>query len=93
MKNWILISGIIVVVILLFLPIVDKTSSGERVIIDHSTQEIIHPDCFETAEKTNWIDEVSYGRAKNEYKYEVRDTCSKEILSDKKTSVIKRLLK
>lgn len=94
MKKWIYASVLIVIVIvLLFLPIVDETSSGTRVVVDHSTGEIIHPNCFEHVEKTNWIDEVSYKRAKEEYNYEVTNACSQELLSDKKTSIVKRLFK
>ncbi|CAD2073983.1 alpha-amylase [Phocicoccus pinnipedialis] len=94
MNKWIYMSVLIVIIIgLLFLPIVDETSSGTRVVVDHSTSEIIHPDCFEQAEKTNWIDEVSYKLAKDKYNYKVTNTCSQELLSNKKTSIIKRVLK
>ncbi|MCK1976853.1 alpha-amylase [Jeotgalicoccus huakuii] len=89
-----LVWGIITVIVLsvLLLPLVDKTASTTRVIIDNTTKEIVHPSCYDQADLTNWIDEVSFGRAIDELEYDVRDECSKEHLEEGKTSVLMRVL-
>lgn len=87
---WVIITVIVLSVLLL--PLVDKTASTTRVIIDHTTKEIVHPYCYDQTELTNWIDEVSFGRAMGELEYDIRDECSKERLEEGKTSVLMRVL-
>src|SRR5699024_12131240 len=70
--------GILIVIVLgvLFLPLVDKTPTTTRVIVDYTNKEIVHPNCYDQASLTNWIDEVSFGRAVNDLEFEVRDSCT-----------------
>nr|WP_068131067.1 hypothetical protein [Nosocomiicoccus ampullae] len=82
---------LIIAIIILFIPVVDKTSKSERVIIDNSTREIIHPDCFDEKKHSNWIDEVTFNNALNNKEYLVRDTCSIEKLPIGKTSIFNRM--
>lgn len=88
-----LVWGVITMIVLavLLLPLVDKTSDTTRVIVDHTSSEIVAPSCFDQSELTNWIDEMSFGNAKNELEYDIRDDCSKEYLQEGKTSVLMRI--
>jgi hypothetical protein len=85
--------GIITVIVLavLLLPLVDKTSGTTRVIVDHTNKEIVAPSCYDQADLTNWIDEMSFGNALHELEYDIRDECSKEYLKEGKTSVLMRI--
>lgn len=76
---------------LLFLPLADRTSGSERVIVDHTLEEIVHPGCYDQAELTNYIDEVSFSRATDELGYRIEDECSKERLQEGKESVISKI--
>lgn len=78
-------------VLLLVLPLADKTSGSERVIIDNTLHEIVHPSCFDQAGLTNYIDEVSYSRATEELGYTVEDECSRKYLEPGKESVISKI--
>ena len=89
--TWVVIALLIIAGLLLFLPLADKTSGSERVIIDHTLHEIIAPGCFDQAELTNYIDEVSFSRAVDELEYTVEDECSKEYLQEGKESVISKI--
>lgn len=92
--TWIIIGIVLIAVLLLFLPLADRTSGSERVVVDHTLHEIVHPICFDQAEITNYIDEVSYSRAIDELEYTVKDECSKGYLQEGKESVIsKNILK
>ena len=89
--NWVVIVLLIIAGLLLFLPLADKTSGSERVIVDHTLHEIVSPGCFDQAELTNYIDEVSFSRAVDELEYTVEDECSKEFLQEGKESVISKM--
>lgn len=82
---------VILAVLLLFLPLADKTSGSERVIVDHTLHEIVYPACFDQAELTNYLDEVSFSKAVDELEYTVKDECSKEYLQEGKESVISKV--
>ena len=86
---WGIITAIVLAV--LVLPLVDKTSGTTRVIVDHTSGEIVAPVCYDQADLTNWIDEMSFSNALNELQYEVRDDCSKEHFQEGKTSVLMRI--
>lgn len=88
-----LVWGIITVIVIgvLLLPLVDKTSGTTRVIVDHTTSEIVHPTCYDQAGLTNWIDEMSFSNALNELDYDITDDCSKEYLEKGKTSILARM--
>lgn len=85
--------GIITVIVLavLLFPLVDKTSGTTRVVVDHTKSEIVAPVCYDQADLTNWIDEMSFGNALNELEYDVKDDCSKAHLQEGKTSVLMRI--
>lgn len=84
---------VLAAVLMLVLPLADKTSGSERVIIDNTQHEIVHPSCFDQADLTNYLDEVSYSRATEELGYTVEDECSREYLEEGKESVISKILK
>lgn len=88
-----LVWGIIMVIVIgvLFLPLVDKTSGTTRVIVDNTTREIVYPTCYDQAELTNWIDEMSFSNALNELEYDIIDDCSKKYLEEGKTSILARM--
>ncbi|KIH70226.1 hypothetical protein [Salinicoccus roseus] len=88
---WAVLVLMAVAVGLLFLPLADRTSGSERVIVDHTLEEIVHPGCYDQAELTNYIDEVSFSRATDELGYRIEDECSKERLQEGKESVISKL--
>ncbi|WP_017549357.1 hypothetical protein [Salinicoccus carnicancri] len=90
-KSTVIIMFILTAVLLLVLPLADRTSGSERVIIDNTLQEIVHPSCFDQAELTNYIDEVSYSRATEELGYTVEDECSKQYLEEGRESVISKI--
>lgn len=94
MKKLIIILSLIIVVILVVtLPIADRTSGSERVIVDHTLKVIIHPECYDAEEGlTNYIDEVSYSNAVDNYDYSIRGECSKEKLPEGKTSILNKIL-
>ena len=81
---WVVLALILIAVALLFLPLADRTSGSERVIVDHTLQEIVHPGCYDQAELTNYIDEVSFSRATEELDYRIEDECSSERLAEGK---------
>src|SRR5699024_11860841 len=85
--------GILIVIVLgvLFLPLVDKTPTTTRVIVDYTNKEIVHPNCYDQASLTNWIDEVSFGRAVNDLEFEVRDSSSQKLLETGKTNIFTRI--
>lgn len=85
------IIALLILIIILFIPVVDKTSQSERVIIDNTSREIIHPDCFDENEHSNWIDEVTFNNALNEKEYDILGACSKEKLPTGKTSIFNRI--
>lgn len=86
---WVIVALIIIGI--LFLPLVDKTSGTTRVIVDHTTSEIVHPTCYDQAGLTNWIDEMSLSNAVDELEYNIIDECSKEYLAEGKTSILVRV--
>ncbi|CAM2813983.1 alpha-amylase [Salinicoccus roseus] len=88
---WAVLVLMAVAVGLLFLPLADRTSGSERVIVDHTLEEIVHPGCYDQAELTNYIDEVSFSRATDELGYRIEDECSKERLQEGKESVISKI--
>ncbi|MFC3418608.1 alpha-amylase [Salinicoccus hispanicus] len=88
---WILLVLMLVAVLLLLLPLADRTSRSERVIVDHTLKEIFHPGCFDQAETTNYLDEVSFSRATETLGYQIEDGCSKERLETGKESVISKI--
>ena len=88
---WAVLVLMAVAVGLLFLPLADRTSGSERVIVDHTLEEIVHPGCYDQAELTNYIDEVSFFRATDELGYRIEDECSKERLQEGKESVISKI--
>lgn len=88
---WIVLTLILIAIGLLFLPLADRTSGSERVIVDHTLEEIVHPGCFDQAGLTNYIDEVSFSRATEELGYRIEDECSKERLEEGKESVISKI--
>ncbi len=88
---WAVLVLMAVAVGLLFLPLADRTSGSERVIVDHTLEEIVHPGCYDQAELTNYIDEVSFSRATEELGYRIEDECSKERLKEGKESVISKI--
>lgn len=88
---WAVLVLMAVAVGLLFLPLADRTSGSERVIVDHTLEEIVHPGCYDQAEFTNYIDEVSFSRATDELGYRIEDECSKERLQEGKESVISKI--
>ncbi|MCC4723431.1 alpha-amylase [Salinicoccus sp. RF5] len=88
---WAVLVLMAVAVGLLFLPLADRTSGSERVIVDHTLEKIVHPGCYDQAELTNYIDEVSFSRATDELGYRIEDECSKERLQEGKESVISKI--
>ncbi|GAB3059547.1 alpha-amylase [Salinicoccus sesuvii] len=88
---WITLVLVLLAMLVLFLPLADRTSSSERVIVDHTLKEIFHPGCFDQAETTNYLDEVSFSRATGELDYRIADACSKERLETGKESVISKI--
>lgn len=88
---WAVLVLMAVAVGLLFLPLADRTSGSERVVVDHTLEEIVHPGCYDQAELTNYIDEVSFSRATDELGYRIEDECSKERLQEGKESVISKI--
>lgn len=79
-------------VLILTLPIADETSESERVIVDHTLNVIVHPNCYDEEDLTNYIDEVSYSNALENYEYTIRGECSEEQLSEGKTSILNKIL-
>lgn len=92
-RTIIIIVFVLAAVLLLVLPLADKTSGSERVIIDNTLHEIVHPSCFDQADLTNYLDEVSYSRATETLGYTVEDECSKKYLQEDKESVISKIFK
>lgn len=92
-RTIIIIVFVLAAVLLLVLPLADKTSGSERVIIDNTLHEIVHPSCFDQADLTNYLDEVSYSRATETLGYTVEDECSKKYLQEGKESVISKIFK
>lgn len=90
-KKIVLIIIAVIIIAVLLLPLVDKTSGTTRVIVDHTTSEIVHPTCYDQAGLTNWIDEMSLSNAVNELEYNIIDECSKEYLAEGKTSILVRI--
>ncbi|HJE19862.1 MAG TPA: alpha-amylase [Aliicoccus persicus] len=92
-KKYVVITILVVVFILLLtLPIVDRTSDSERVIVDYTTRDIIHPNCFDQAEGiTNNVDEMSLSTARDYHEMEIRDECSVERLPEGKTSLLMKI--
>lgn len=88
---WIILILGLIALLLLFLPLADRTSRSERVIVDHTLHEIVHPGCFDQAETTNYLDEVSFSRATEELGYRIEDACSKGRLEAGKESVISKI--
>lgn len=92
MKKLIVILIILAAVILvLTLPIAPETSDTERVIVDHTLGVMVHPACFEDAGLTNFIDEVSYSNAVENYEYEILGECSEERLQAGRTSILSKI--
>ncbi|MHC0551998.1 alpha-amylase [Salinicoccus sp. CNSTN-B1] len=83
---------LLLLILLLFLPLADRTSGSERVIIDHNKRQLVHPACFDQADLTNYIDEVSYSRATEDLGYKIKDECSMERLEKGRESVISKIL-
>lgn len=81
-----------VVILILTLPLADETSDSERVIVDHTLNVIVHPACFDGEDLTNYIDEVSYSNAVSNYEYDIKGECSKERLSEGRTSILNKVL-
>lgn len=90
---WITLVLVLLAVLLLFLPLADRTSTSERVIVDHTLKEIFHPGCFDQAETTNYLDEVSFSRATGVLEYRIEDACSKARLETGKESVISKIFR
>ena len=92
MKKLIVILILLAAVILvLSLPIAPETSDTERVIVDHTLGVMVHPACFEDAGLTNFIDEVSYSNAVENYEYEILGECSEEQLQAGRTSILSKI--
>lgn len=93
MKKLIIVLLLLVgLVLILILPIADETSGSERVIVDHTLNVIVHPNCYDEEELTNYIDEVSYSNALENYEYTIRGECSKAQLPEGKTSILNKIL-
>ncbi|CAM4273884.1 alpha-amylase [Lacicoccus alkaliphilus] len=79
------------VILVLTLPLAPETSDTERVIVDHTLGVVVHPVCFEEAGLTNYIDEVSYSNAMENYEYEILGECSEERLQTGRTSILSKI--
>lgn len=91
-KILIILTLVLIVILVLTLPIADETSDSERVIVDHTLNVIVHPACFDDEDLTNYIDEVSFSNAVDNYEYNIQGDCSKERLKEGKTSILKKIL-
>ena len=79
------------VILVLTLPLAPETSDTERVIVDHTLGVVVHPACFEEAGLTNYIDEVSFSDAMENYEYEISGECSEERLRAGRTSILSKI--
>lgn len=93
MKKKYIIIGVLAILFILFLtlPMVDRTSDSTRVIVDYTTRDIVHPNCFDQAGLTNNVDEMSLSTARDYHEMEIRDECSVERLPEGKTSLIGKM--
>lgn len=87
-----LIVLIVAVLLVLLLPIVDKTSDSTTVIADHSLGMIVHPLCFDQLDLTNNVDEMSLHTARDYHGLEIKDECSQEKLPTGKTNLLMKIL-
>lgn len=78
-------------VLILVLPLAPETSDTERVIVDHTFNVMVHPSCFEEAGLTNYIDEVSFSNAVENYEYDILGECSEEKLQEGRTSILSKV--
>lgn len=94
MKKKYVIIGLLILGFILFmtLPMVDRTSDTTRVIVDYTTRDIVHPNCFDQAGLTNNVDEMSLSTARDYHEMEIRDECSIERLPTGKTSLLMKIL-
>lgn len=90
-KLIVLIILLAAVVLILVLPLAPETSDTERVIVDHTLSVTVHPSCFEEAGLTNYIDEVSFSNAMENYEYEISGECSEEKLQEGRTSILSKI--
>ncbi|KGA97088.1 hypothetical protein AJ85_20175 [Alkalihalobacillus alcalophilus ATCC 27647 = CGMCC 1.3604] len=76
-----IVSAIIVFILLVVggftIPVISETASDSRVVIDHTLMEYSAPACFDQAEFTNNLDEVSIQSAINSG-YVAESTCTTE---------------
>lgn len=69
-----------------YLPFSFSPSESTRIILDHDKETYIAPPCFNQAQATNYLEETTWGKAR-ESSYESNSVCTKEALNSKKVTL------
>ncbi len=76
-----------------FIPKETKPSPSTRVILEHTYRTYIAPVCFQQSNATNWIEETTLKKAKEEFNYKPHSSCTENALKAEKDRFITSILK
>ncbi|MFD2115343.1 hypothetical protein ACFSTH_09860 [Paenibacillus yanchengensis] len=79
---------LLVLIAMVYIPITSKPPKDTRMIVEYTHETYIAPACFEQAEKTNNISEVTLEWLEGK-KYKPESACTTEYLQPQKQSIMK----